>query len=274
MKFIDYCDKHKILLCLYPPHSTHTLQPLDICLFGPLSQAYSSELAQFLHKSQGLTSITKRDFFRLFNAAWQIAFRSENIQSAFEKTGLWPFNPERIISRFAEHIEPAASPDSSSGAPIQAEDWAAIRRLINKAAKDIGSKETQRLANTVHTLTIENLILKMENRGLKRSLVNEKKRRKKGKALPLPKPEDYHGGAIFYSPSKVQQARNTQARKAEEEKALQRQKEDNKAWREQQKKMKIQIREERARERLDAKEIKALERARVAEQKQETKLVK
>ena len=48
MKFIDYCDSHRILLAIYPPHSTHTLQPLDVCLFRPLSQAYSNQLAIFM----------------------------------------------------------------------------------------------------------------------------------------------------------------------------------------------------------------------------------
>ncbi|KAK1916434.1 hypothetical protein P3342_004253 [Pyrenophora teres f. teres] len=34
--FIEYCDQNKILLAIYPPHSTHTLQPLDVVLFKPL----------------------------------------------------------------------------------------------------------------------------------------------------------------------------------------------------------------------------------------------
>jgi hypothetical protein len=69
MEFIDYCDKNKILLALYPPHSTYTLQPLDVCLFKPLSTAYSAALADYIDKCQGLLGITKRDFFRLFNQA-------------------------------------------------------------------------------------------------------------------------------------------------------------------------------------------------------------
>ena len=66
MKFIDYYDSHRILLAIYPPHATHTLQPLDICLFRPLSQAYSDQLVKFMDECQGFSSITKRDFFRLF----------------------------------------------------------------------------------------------------------------------------------------------------------------------------------------------------------------
>ena len=37
MEFIDYCDRHRILLIILPPYLTHTLQPLDVVLFKPLS---------------------------------------------------------------------------------------------------------------------------------------------------------------------------------------------------------------------------------------------
>ncbi|KAI1674800.1 DDE-1 multi-domain protein [Pyrenophora tritici-repentis] len=69
MEFIKYCDRHRILLIILPPHSTHTLQPLDVVLFKPLSQAYSNELTNHLHKAQGLAPIKKGDFFPLFWSA-------------------------------------------------------------------------------------------------------------------------------------------------------------------------------------------------------------
>jgi hypothetical protein len=34
---IDHCDAHKIPLMVYPPHSTHTLQPLDVVCFKPFA---------------------------------------------------------------------------------------------------------------------------------------------------------------------------------------------------------------------------------------------
>jgi hypothetical protein len=44
MEFIEYCHNNRILLAVYPPHSTYTLQPLDVALFKPLSAAYSQAL--------------------------------------------------------------------------------------------------------------------------------------------------------------------------------------------------------------------------------------
>ena len=47
MDFIQYCDRNRILLCILPPHSTQTLQPLDVALFKPLSTAYVTGCAWF-----------------------------------------------------------------------------------------------------------------------------------------------------------------------------------------------------------------------------------
>jgi hypothetical protein len=49
--FIDYCVDNRILLAIYPLHSTHTLQPLDVVLFKPLATAYSAELRRLLYRS-------------------------------------------------------------------------------------------------------------------------------------------------------------------------------------------------------------------------------
>jgi hypothetical protein len=66
MDFIDYCDQNRILLAILPPHSTYTLQPLDVAMFKPLLTAYLAELSKYLHASQGLVPINKGDFFPLF----------------------------------------------------------------------------------------------------------------------------------------------------------------------------------------------------------------
>jgi transposase len=51
LDFIQYCNDNKILLAVFPPHLTYTLQPLDVVLFKPLSDAYSTQLSSHLHTS-------------------------------------------------------------------------------------------------------------------------------------------------------------------------------------------------------------------------------
>ena len=95
--FINYCDQNKIILGILPPHSTHTLQPLDVVLFKPLSSAYSAELITYLQDSQGLVPIKKGSFFPLFWRAWTSSFRKATILKSFEATSVSPLNPEVIL---------------------------------------------------------------------------------------------------------------------------------------------------------------------------------
>ena len=81
MRFLEYCGQHKILIATYPAHSTHRLQPLDVGLFSPLANYYSQNVSNWMHKTQGLSRLTKRDFFELFWPAFLQAFTSKNILS-------------------------------------------------------------------------------------------------------------------------------------------------------------------------------------------------
>jgi hypothetical protein len=59
-EFIEFCDAHRILLAIFPPHSTHSLQPLDVVLFSPLSRNYTTQLNRNnTQRSQGVTRVKK-----------------------------------------------------------------------------------------------------------------------------------------------------------------------------------------------------------------------
>jgi hypothetical protein len=116
MDFIEYCNRNRILLATYPPYSTHTLQPLDVVMFKPLSSAYSAQVASFIERSQGLTSMSKRDFYPMFIAAWEASFKEETILKAFKATSLSPLNPEVILKRFNQPAQIGQSSNSDSSA--------------------------------------------------------------------------------------------------------------------------------------------------------------
>jgi hypothetical protein len=247
MRFINFCDTNKILLALYPPHSTHTLQPLDVSLFGPLAKAYSLELEQFLHDSQGFSRLTKRDFFRLFWASWQKTFTAKNIQSGWRSTGLHPWDPERILVRFTRPEEERPSSSESSMSILKAEDWRRIEKLLKQVVSDIHDKKTRQLNDTMMALSTENILLKLRCKGLETALVNEKKRRQRGKPLLLDQDALQDGGAIFYSPNKVQRARDLQTEKEQTAQLARIAKEEDKARRQREKEEKRRLVEERKR---------------------------
>ncbi|KAF2843851.1 hypothetical protein T440DRAFT_363981, partial [Plenodomus tracheiphilus IPT5] len=68
-----------------------------------------------------------------------------------------------------------------------------------------------------YSISVQKSLLEHEVQGLREALLNERLRRKRGKALPLQEPEDYHGGAIFYSPRKQQQLQKAEKVRQREE---------------------------------------------------------
>jgi hypothetical protein len=206
MKFIDYCDKHKIILIIYPPHSTQTLQPLDVVLFKPISSAYSDELTSHLHKAQGLLPLKKGDFSRLFWAAWTRTFTEELILSSFEATGIVPLNPDRVLVRFAQ-TPPKSDDGLSTTSCVSSNDWRLADRRLRRLVKDINSKDARALRATLHHLSVDNQLLKMEVSGLREAIEVKKKHSTKGKALPLSHKKKTIAKTRWYSPSAVQEAR-------------------------------------------------------------------
>jgi hypothetical protein len=249
MDFIKYCNQNRIPLAIYPPHLTQTLQPLDVVMFEPLATGYSDEVAAFMKRSQGLTSMSKKDFFPLFYQAWQASFKETTILKAFEATSLSPFNPEVILRRF--NTSPSSSNSESSA--LSASNWRKIERLLRQVVVDQGNKQVKRLSQILHSNSVQNALLKDEVKGLREALINERMRRKRGKPLLLEEPEEYHGGAVFWSPRKVKDACERQQLKEREEQQLQHQKAETNRHREEARQAKAEAVQARRQAKVEAR---------------------
>jgi hypothetical protein len=197
-EFLSYCLTHKIYVLVFPPHSTHTLQPLDVVCFKPLSNAYSKRLANFTQRSQGLVPVKKGDFFLLFWDSWQESFTKRTILRSFAATGIWPMNRDRVLKRF-----PPKPPSEPNNKPEPT--WCKADRLLHQAINTSSSK-AKKLSALLHHLANKNELLTNENEGLRDVLSTKKKHYKKGKVLDLQQRKEYHGGAIFWSPRKKREA--------------------------------------------------------------------
>ncbi|KAF7578355.1 hypothetical protein PtrM4_025950 [Pyrenophora tritici-repentis] len=266
MEFIKYCDRHRIFLIILPPHSTHTLQPLDVVLFKPLSQAYSNELTNYLHKAQGLVPIKKGDFFPLFWSAWRSSFVDNLILKAFEATRIWPIDANVILRRFTS--TPEAERSSLSG--LSNNDWRKLNQLVRAAVKDTQQTEFKKLRLSVHHLSVQNELLKHKNEGLKEALQHKQKHKKKSKVLDLQQRQEYHGGSVFWS-RKLREARAREAVRERDEIEEKLQKAHAKKQREEaQLQRQVELEQKRVeRERL--KEVREKERAEKAAERQRQK---
>jgi hypothetical protein len=216
MKFLDWCLEHKILVAVYPPHSTHRLQPLDVSMFSPLSTYYSQELDNFTSRSRGTTRLTKREFHELFWIAYQKAFTKVNIQSSWMKTGLHPFDPSQVMKIFdsieatTDQCDARPISSQSQASALSASEWRAIRKLMKEVVSEVHDthdSKVNQLNNTMLHLTTEISLLRSENIGMRQALYTEQKRRKRGKGLfEEIRAVDGHG-ATFFSPMKIEQAK-------------------------------------------------------------------
>ena len=101
-----------------------------------------------------------------------------------------------ILRRFAS--TPEAERSSSSG--LSDNDWRMLNRLVRVAVKDTQQEESKKLSLSLHHISVQNELLKHENEGLREALQHKKKHKKKGKPLDLQQRQEYHGGAVFWSP--------------------------------------------------------------------------
>jgi hypothetical protein len=208
--FINYCDAHKILLMIYPPHSTHTLQPLDVVCFSPLARNYTKELEAHTQRGQGIVPIDKSDFFNLFWPAWVTTFTKPLVEKSFSATGIHPRNADVVLDKFKSPTptELATPPEQTAPtAATTAPNWLKAKALLRKAVGGKGSTQLGPLEQAIHQLHVQFELVQHELSEAKIELATQKKKPKKQKVLPLyTRRIERHGGAVWWSPSSKQEA--------------------------------------------------------------------
>ncbi|KAJ8867815.1 hypothetical protein PR048_031620 [Dryococelus australis] len=76
---LDFAKENNILFLSFAPHTTHTIQPLDIAVYGPFKLCFKQAICMFQKNLTG----------RIVN---QVA-SDQNAISGFRSSGIWPYNP-------------------------------------------------------------------------------------------------------------------------------------------------------------------------------------
>lgn len=264
IRFLDWCQPNKVLVAVYPPHSTHRLQPLDVSLFAPLATSYSKGLDEHMRQSERLTGVTKRDFLRLFWPAWQKAFTEANIKSGWAKTGLWPFDPPVVMKMFKKAATPPGDQTEEPRTPcsrfsgsessnLSPKDWRKIQSMVNKTVTKVADakhrKSLEYLGDKVISQSAEITLLKEGYKRLSAALYDERSRKKRGKKLMEEFRSRDEGSATFFSPRKVKQLQDLEQAKKDEKDLQQQEKAIKAQERERAKLLKAQQLAERKAER-------------------------
>jgi len=97
LKFVQFCEDYRIIPICLPPYTTHLLQPLDLVIFSLLKRAYSQKVDKYI--ALGITGLNREWFLRIIGEIRSEIYTANHINSAFKAAGLYPYNPERALSR-------------------------------------------------------------------------------------------------------------------------------------------------------------------------------
>lgn len=101
--WIAHCMKNDIILMVLPPHSSHLTQPLDVGVFGPLKRLMASALEP--HLSTQLHRMINAEWLFPFVEAHERAFSVQNIHGGFCGTGIFPYNPSKVLNRIKSAVQ-------------------------------------------------------------------------------------------------------------------------------------------------------------------------
>lgn len=90
---VDLCKRSGIVLLTLPPHTSHKLQPLDRCVFGPLKTYFNKAIDNWMRTNPG-RPVSNYEVGQLASTAFNLSMTPANILSAFRCTGIYPLNTE------------------------------------------------------------------------------------------------------------------------------------------------------------------------------------
>ncbi|KJZ69566.1 hypothetical protein HIM_11044 [Hirsutella minnesotensis 3608] len=114
-EFDKYCTANSIVVLQMPAHSSHLLQPLDVGCFSPLKTIYGRKVQEKM--LAGIHHIDKQDFLPMYLDARRQALSPSNIRSGFMATGLFPFDPNRVLSRLQVQVDKVGNDQGDKNTP-------------------------------------------------------------------------------------------------------------------------------------------------------------
>ena len=228
MEFIQYAEDHDIILFGLPPYLTHILQPLDVVVFQPLKHYHIKALD--IAVRDGCLHVTKSEFLAIIESVRRQALKESTILSAFQTTGIVPWNPQPIID-LIRRLHPVPASEITTPPPTNQLSSSPFNtpytlRQLSKVATRIDDLQDARgelqpalkseMDRFIRGALVQSTELRQTMKDLSRTRMAEelRKKRKTGRNRPL-----QHGGVITVADGREMVRRSDH--KEEEEAATQ-----------------------------------------------------
>ncbi|XP_026728980.1 uncharacterized protein LOC113498807 [Trichoplusia ni] len=91
---VELATRNGVTILKLPPHTSHLLQPLDVCVFKSFKTRWDAKLVEWQRHNVGV-KLPKKEFSKLFAKIWH-EINPEIIRNGFKKAGIIPFNRNTI----------------------------------------------------------------------------------------------------------------------------------------------------------------------------------
>ena len=98
IQIVKEAHRYGIDLLTLPSHSSHAMQPLDICLFKPFKTAFKAYRDYWNYRYLG-TAAKKENLSQWVCLALKKALTLELIRKGFSTCGIWPINSQAMVGR-------------------------------------------------------------------------------------------------------------------------------------------------------------------------------
>ena len=92
----NLCRQHNIVLYCLKAHSSHIIQPIDLAFTGSVKVHWEKAVRRHMQETGEAVNI--RSFARVLKPAWEAAAVPENGFKGFAASGIYPYNPEKVLS--------------------------------------------------------------------------------------------------------------------------------------------------------------------------------
>lgn len=147
-EFVEYAAQNNIVPLCLPSRSAYHLQPLDVGLFSPLTNAYKRRLRET--SIYGAVNVTKGQFLEILYGARLEAFTPANIAGAWRGAGLIPYDPAVVISKVQPISASATLTDSHGNTVSVTASTSAAAARIDSLVAEIRRGEQSSCMNDGH----------------------------------------------------------------------------------------------------------------------------
>ena len=96
-----WCKLRNIVLFVLPAHSSHSIQPLDVTMFGPMKIEYTTLAHDYVKETE--EGILPSNFCEFIATVYDHAMCGTNITDGFTQAGIYPFPPKLPNSVDGDH---------------------------------------------------------------------------------------------------------------------------------------------------------------------------